>query len=346
MNQSPILICIFSALTIFIFITILFHSFALSQVARKPASTQEEKIAKLLQTQIFENNLDEFIETLANNPQYIDVAYYNSKYEDYITPLQLAAILGRDLFIDELLKRGADPFLKTPIKGNTILHFVRITRIIQRFIDLNLDPETPNNQGMTPLLAHVYQSNPPRATIHTLLEAHANPNAQTEGSRLAALHILFKPHHSQSDQEDLMSILRDLLNHGAYLIIRNKDGATPLHFAARNNNVQGIRNLIKKANQIGAKSYINTKDFQHKNTPLADAYFYKAREAVTELLRLKANPSIRGKYGISVNGRAHKESKEGSSFAQFVLGEIDKYLPPNTCTPALTRNENPSYVSN
>ena len=316
------------------------------QAAQKPESSQEE-IAKLFHTQIFENKLNEFVETLNNYPQYIDNVYYHSRYEDYITPLQLAAILGRDMFIDELLKRNADPSLQTPKKGNTILHLVQIPRIIQRFIDLNLNLEARNAEDMTPLLAHVDQPKPHRATIHALLEAGAKANAQTKDSGSAPLHILFKPHHLPSDQEDLMLILKDLLNHRAQLIIRDKDGSTPLHLAARSNNVRGIEILVKKANQIGLKSYINVKDSKYKNTPLAEAYVFQLEEAITELLRLKANPLIKGKRETSINGRAHRESQEGSDFAQFVLDEIDKHFQPRNCTSALTgRNDNPSYASN
>ena len=335
----------FLIMIIFTLKALIFHSFSMSQVAQKPESTQEERIASLLHAQIYENKLDEFIETLDTYPQYIDIAY--PKQGDYITPLQLAAILGKRRFINELLQRGANPSLQTPNKGHTIFHLVRITHIIQRFIDLDLGIlEVPNNQSMTPLLSHIYKANPPRATIHALLEAGANPNTQTKDSRLAPLHILFKPHHSQSDQEDLMLILEDLLDHGAHLTIRNREGATPLNVAARNNSVQGIRSLMKKAKQIGMTSYINIRDFKYKNTPLADAYFYESREAIIELLKLRANPLITSN-GISVNGKAHQDSKQGSRFAQFVLDAIDKYFRPNTCAPPLTnRNENPSYVSN
>ena len=128
---------------------------------------KKKKLPAYFILKYLKNNLDEFIETLDTYPQHIDIAHYHSKLEDYITLLQSAAILGRDLFIDELLRRGADPFLQTPEKGNTILHLVRITRIIRKFTALNRNLlKTRNNRTMTPLLAHLNHTHPPRATIH------------------------------------------------------------------------------------------------------------------------------------------------------------------------------------
>ena len=82
---------------------------------------------------------------------------------------------------------------------------------------------------------------------------------------------------------------------------------------------RGIEILVKKANQIGLKSYINVKDSKYKNTPLAEAYVFQLEEAITELLRLKANPLIKGKRETSINGRAHRESQEGFRFCSICL---------------------------
>ena len=71
-----------------------------------------------------------------------------------------------------------------------------------------------------------------------------------------------------------------------------------------------------------------------------EAYVFQSRQAFTELLKQGANPLLQqGRYQVSVNGKAHRESREGSPFAQFALDEIDKYLQPNTCAPALNRRK-------
>ena len=89
-----------------------------------------------------------------------------------------------------------------------------------------------------------------------LLEAGANPNAQTEESRISALHILFNSRHLRSDQEELMLILGDLLDRGASLTIRDSNGAMPLHFAARNNYAQGIKKTCKESKTARNKTIL------------------------------------------------------------------------------------------
>ena len=348
MDRSQILTYIFPFLTIFILTILTSYSFALPQVARKPESTQEEEIASLFHTQILNSQLHEFVETLDTYPQYIDIAYPCPWQGDYITPLQSAAILGRDLFIDELLKREADPSLKTPKKGNTILHLVHITHIMQRFIDLDLNLEARNNQSMTPLLAHIYQrQQPPITTIHALLEADADPNTQTKDSKLSPLHALFKSYYEKRNPENLLFILKDLLAHGARVDIKDKNGAIPLHSAANKNNVQAIRIFVDEAKKKDIVDIVNIRDSE-LNTPLFAAYQSRSRQAFTALLRRGANPLLINRSFLSVNGEAHRKIMLGSRFSRFVLNEIAKYFrPSDKCIQELIRKQEASaYASN
>ena len=339
----------FSFLTIFIStITFTFDSLALYQAPRIPESKEEEEIAKSLHEQIFKNDLDEFIRILNDHPECTTITYYYPDYEDFLTPLHFAAILGRDEFIDELLKRNVDPSLKTPKKGHTVLHISPIPRIIQRFIDLGLNIEEPSNksqQWKTPLLAQLYRKHGlKREVIHILLEAGADPNVNASG--LTALHILFT-YYMVRNQEVLLSILEDLLDHGARVEIRDKNGAIPLHLAAKKNNVQAIKILVDKAKQDRI-DIVNIKDIESRNTPLFVAYLNRSRQAITELLRLGANPLLINKSLLSVNGEAHEKANQGSLFNQFVLDKIDKYFrPSDECKRALIKRQRASaYASN
>ncbi len=332
MNRNQVSIYILSFLTIFITTTFSTYSLGLYR-AKLPESPKEKRQATLLHIQILQNNLDKFMRILDKYPQYINAVYYYPKYEDYITLLQSAAIFGRDEFIDELLKRKIDLFPTTTNKGNSILHLSSIPRITERFIDLAFRLEARNDQLMTPLLAQAYKDTLNKEVIHTLLEAGADPDAKTDIAGLTALHILFKPHHASSHREDLLAILEDLLDHGATVYAKTKQGATALHFAAKNNDVEAIRILVDRANQRRIKHlFINMRN-SDGDTPLSIAYKHQSKEATTELLKLGANPLLKNHSGVSVNGDAYllfrSNQRNSFDFSKFVLDEIAKYFTPS-----------------
>ena len=364
----------FLIIIIFILITFGYYDRGFSQLPQElqepqshfiPHSEKEKHLAGLIHRQIHLENFDKFVRLLDKHPQYINIVNFYATYESYFTPLQYAVRLGRDRFIDELLRRGADPTLPTLSEGNTLLHISSRLHITEKLIALNrIDIDAYNFQGMTPLLSQVSKTTAlKRGVIYALLKAGADPNAKTS-SKMTALHILFKPYHSKSLQEQgiLLAVLRDLLehkaevnartkngltplhfaassnnatatqmllDHGAKVYARTNYGLTPLHFAAGNNNVQAIQVLIAKAhqmereNQTEMKNFINWKD-SSDNTALFIAYTTQSRQAITELSRLGADPLLKNKSGLSVKEDAHKESRNGSPFAQFVLDEIAK----------------------
>ena len=348
MSQGKSLICILSSLVIFLSLTFASYNVSSSQVLIVPRSKGEKKLAKLFYMQIKKDNLDGFVKYLNQHPQYINIAYYHPKYKDFFTPLQLAVVLERDRFIDELLKREVDPFLPTLSKGNTILHISPTTHIAERFIDLGLKLEALNHQEMTPLLAQVFKRRlNRREVILTLLKAGANVEARTDKSELTALHILFKPDHVEGYQEDLLLILQDILDYGGRVDARSRTGVTPLHFAANNNNIRAIQIFVNKAEQQGIEDFVNIRDLQYGNTPLFSAYFYQSKEAITQLLKLGANSLLLNRDNVSVNGRAHRESRRGLDFAEFVLDEIEKYFRlKDRCVQSLTEDRRvPLYES-
>ena len=340
MNRNQVPIYILSFLTIFITTTFSTYSLGLYR-AKTPESSKEERPTRLLHEQIRQNNFDEFVRMLDEYPQYINTACYYIKYDDYLTPLQSAAVLGRDDFIDELLKRKVDLFPTTTNKGNSILHLSKKPHITKRFIDLAFKLEAHNEQLMTPLLVQTYKTILNRGVILALLEAGANPNARTT-SKLTPLHILFKPHHASNHREDLLVILEDLLDHGAKIYATTREGDTALHFAARNNDVEGIRIIVDRINQRRIKDFFINMRNSDGDTPLSIAYKHQSKEAITQLLKLGASPLLKNSNGISVNGDAylHIRSNERKifDFSKFVLYEIAKYFklkPPDRCARQL-----------
>ena len=336
MGRNRILFSVLSVLAIFIFTAFSFYNLNASQSPIVPQSKDEKILARSLYMQIKEDRLDDFVETLNIYPQYINIAYYHPIYKDFLTPLHLAVLFGRDKFIDELLKRKVEPSLPTLSKGDTIIHFSTIPHITRRFIGLELDLEALNKQNMTPLLVQASKTELNRDVIFTLLEAGVNVGARTDKNGWTALHLLFMRHHSNSHQGDLLMILQDMLKYGGRLKARDREGATPLHLAAGVNNVQAMQILVDRAQQIGIKDFIHIKDFRYENTPLFTAYTYQAKEAITYLLKLGANPLLLNKAGVSVNGEAHRVSQSGSLFGKFVLDEIQKYFKlPDSCVRLL-----------
>lgn len=313
-----------------------FYNLNASQFLQASQSEKEREIARLFYTQILRDDLDGFVKALNNYPQYINLVIYHSGYKDFLTPLQLAVIFGKDRFIDELLKRQADSSLSTLIKKNTILHLSNIPHITKRFIDLGLNLEALNYQHMTPLLSQVFKVELNREVILTLLQAGANVRAETDITGLTALHILFRPHHIRNNQKDLLMILKDILDYNGKLVARDKRGATALHFAAARNNVQAIQILVDKAKQLRIEDFVNIRSL-NGNTPLFTAYTYQSKEAISELLKLGANPLLLNKAIVSVNGSAHRGS-QSSRFDKFVLDEIDRFFRlPGSCLQSLVR---------
>jgi hypothetical protein len=85
-------------------------------------------------------------------------------------------------------------------------------------------------------------------------------------------------------------VVRLLLEHGADPNIKNENGRTPLHWAAREDHVEVARLLLEH----GADPNIQDKDGL---TPLHVAAFYGHVEVVELLLEHGADPNIQDKYG-------------------------------------------------
>ena len=117
-------------------------------------------------------------------------------------------------------------------------------------------------------------------------------------------------------------------------MVRTKRGEMPLHFAANNNNIQAIQILVDKAKQKGIEDFVNIKDF-NGNTPLFSAYRYQAKEAISYLLELGADPFLKNKSKVSIIKSARRGVQYSSDFDRFVLGEIEKYSEDH-CVQSLT----------
>lgn len=165
-------------------------------------------------------------------------------HENGCTPLMYAAALGNVEMFGELLDAGAD-VRRTCSEGQTALH--RVMR-----------PLIPGKRGQS---AGRFRNADPVTIAKTLLERGVDVNARSF-RRETPLHAL-----AGDCSEHLRPLLGVLLDAGANIEARNRDGATPLLLAAQSNARDAVVALLEagaiaSATQFGRK----LKDFGDAET--------------------------------------------------------------------------------
>ena len=226
----------------------------------------------------------------------------NARDKGGSTPLHEAAGKGLDAGAKTLLKHGADPNL-------------------------------PDNTGRTPL--HLAYAAERQDMVNRLLEAGANLEARDQEGRVPIQHLPTDDGRGEHEQEQrandsneirTMDNLPHSLRTGPeeYERIQNAlnpadpEGRTPLHRAAENESVLGVRKLL----QAGADP--NTADREGR-TPLHLAVQSDSPETVHYLLEAKADPNAADKDGATPLHYA--ASNRSPDVAQRLL---DAGADPNT----------------
>ncbi|XP_065343629.1 serine/threonine-protein phosphatase 6 regulatory ankyrin repeat subunit B-like [Cloeon dipterum] len=141
------------------------------------------------------------------------------------TALHYAILTNNQDLVQKLLDNGADIESKTNRK-ETALHltaYKNFTGLTQKLIDCGGDVNSKNDHGLTCVIFATVNRN--RDLLEVLLKNNANVNAKTRFLGYTALQIAVF--------EDYPEILEKLVDFGADVNLKNDDGWTPLHFAAR-----------------------------------------------------------------------------------------------------------------
>ena len=236
---------------------------------------------------------------------------------------------------DLLIEAGADVNARDK-GGSTPLHEAAgkgLDEGAKTLLKHGADPNLPDNTGRTPL--HLAYAAERQDMVNRLLEAGANLEARDQEGRVPIQHLPTDDPRGEHEQEQrandsneirTMDNLPHRLRTGPeeYERIQNAlnpadpEGRTPLHRAADNGSVLGVRKLL----QAGADP--NTADREGR-TPLHLAVQSDSPETVNYLLEAKADPNAADKDGATALHYA--ASNRSPDVAQRLL---DAGADPNT----------------
>lgn len=219
---------------------------------------------------------------------------------DGLTPMHYAAWLGDVAMLERLAGAGADVNVRVqstagaPAASNdTPLHLAaREGRLeaVQFLLAHKADINAKNDRGATPLHTSVEYPQ----VLDALLKAGAQVDAIDDAGRTAM-------HWAALDRQAPYGV-QLLLNYHATAAPLDREGATPLHDAARAGHVQAIVALIRGGADVNAPDRFGA-------TPLHRAASRGGSEAVDLLLRSGASPALADRFGctpLHVAAREHQ----------------------------------------
>ena len=243
----------------------------------------------------------------------------NAQAKDGTTPLHFAALANACKIAEVLLKSEADINAKAE-GGVTPLHYAasaNACEIAEVLLKSGADINTKAENGKTPL--HFAASENARQTAEVLLQNGADINAK------ATLHTSISPYYTtfldkmevEDDERELedstplhAAALADarqtaevLLQNGADINAKAKNGTTPLHDAALADARETAEVLFQNGADINAQA-------ENGTTPLHDAAWTNARETAEVLLQNGADINAQAKNGTPLHFAAWTNARE------------------------------------
>jgi ankyrin repeat protein len=178
-----------------------------------------------------------------------------------MTPVEVAEQEGHKEIIDILVQYGAPLISEKEVAQLRFIRFAREHDIIgmEKAIRNGADVDGTDNRGKRALTEAVRWVTPNSelkwyASVVYLLQKGANPNTQGKDGKplhnaMFSSHLLFKRYTNGDDIYGFLTI-EALLKAGAHVSSSDQNGCTPLHIAAKWNNVQGAYILLKAGAKI------------------------------------------------------------------------------------------------
>jgi ankyrin repeat protein len=188
------------------------------------------------------------ISAIAGNARMVQLllnagAEVNAKGSYGLTPLSLAAISNDAATVEMLLKCGAD--VKSRDESGTALHHAIIAGSVDAarvLLSHGADINTGDNEGTTPLHDAVLKGDVRMTDF--LLSNGADPNVPDENGSTALRYA----YHDDAAFE----VARRLMSHGLRVNLRDKTGATMLHWVALRGNAAVARLLLDNGAEVNA----------------------------------------------------------------------------------------------
>ena len=211
--------------------------------------------------------------------------------EEHLTPLQLSALRGDAMTVDQLLGDGTDPN-ETDRYGWAPLHFavpLAGLEVVSGLLVAGADPDARSIGGATAL--HLAAPQARESVVAALLDAGADPNARDDEGGWTPLQYA-----ARLRRETLFQVITSLLqaggDPGSSQLSRSDYGLSPLHHAVMNPEVTAP--LIEALLQAGADPMARDQD---GDTPLHIAADWTDDVAIVEAL-LAAGADVRAQNDV------------------------------------------------